>query len=205
MTNEEITAAYRDLLIIQYKKLVNARSTTEAFVKLAIADMLEFTVRDGFNIDTAVGRQLDIIGGLIGVSRRMADQITDKTFMVMPPYAGISGSDFGLWGYGDTPPRWFMYRYADFDGYIYILDDSTFRRLIKFAAMSQSMLFSLDNINNLLYTFFGENAILTDNGDMTLTYAFTDVDGIVDILSEAVEINELLPRPSGVGITVTHT
>lgn len=70
MTDEELVQAYVDLLIIQYRNLPKARAHVGALVDMVIMNQLPFAVQDAYNIDTAVGEQLDILGKYAGVSRQ---------------------------------------------------------------------------------------------------------------------------------------
>lgn len=56
------------LLIIQFHSKPKAKATIEALGKMFPADLI-LTVRDAFNIDTAVGKQLDILAKYVGVTR----------------------------------------------------------------------------------------------------------------------------------------
>lgn len=69
-TTNEIVTAYKDLLIAQYKSKTKARATIDALVRALVADQIYLSVLNGFNLDTAVGAQLDIIGQYAGQSRR---------------------------------------------------------------------------------------------------------------------------------------
>lgn len=59
---------YSNLLILQYHNKPKAKATIEAVVNL-LPDELIQEVIDGFDIETAVGKQLDILGEYIGVDR----------------------------------------------------------------------------------------------------------------------------------------
>jgi hypothetical protein len=69
VTNQELIDYYKDLLILQYRGKTRARGQIDAFVKQVVADQLTFAVQLAFNIDTAEGQQLDIIGKYAGVQR----------------------------------------------------------------------------------------------------------------------------------------
>lgn len=69
MTDVEILQYYADLLILQYKGLPKADQTVKTFVNLLIEGQLPLQLQDAFNVDTAVGAQLDIIGKYAGVTR----------------------------------------------------------------------------------------------------------------------------------------
>lgn len=69
MTNDELIAYYANLLILQYGNKPKAKATVETVVDLAIMDQLPVSVQDAFNLDSAVGVQLDVIGKYAGVTR----------------------------------------------------------------------------------------------------------------------------------------
>ena len=68
-TVEELKDYYRDLLILQYRNKTKARGTIGVLAELAIMDKLPLEVKDGFDIDTAEGVQLDILGKWVGIDR----------------------------------------------------------------------------------------------------------------------------------------
>lgn len=72
-TIEQLQNYYVNLLIIQYINKPRAREHIEVLARAAIMDLLPLEVRDGFDIDTAVGVQLDVIGQYIGLSRNGRD------------------------------------------------------------------------------------------------------------------------------------
>jgi hypothetical protein len=62
MTNAELTSYYENLLILQYKGMPKAEATIRAFLNLLNIYEIINDVDEGYNIDTAVGVQLDILG-----------------------------------------------------------------------------------------------------------------------------------------------
>jgi hypothetical protein len=69
MTEEELIFYYRSLLIIQYNDKPKAIATIEALAEVGIMNLLPLDLYSAFDLDTAVGDQLDIIGKYVGVSR----------------------------------------------------------------------------------------------------------------------------------------
>lgn len=69
MDIEEIINLYIDLLIIQYRGKEKARATVDALVRPMLMEELPFEVQNSYNIDTAIGDQLEIIGQYAGVTR----------------------------------------------------------------------------------------------------------------------------------------
>jgi len=61
---------YANLLIIQYRNKPKAVATIKAIVSLFLSDDIFLQVQDAFDLDTAVGVQLDVLGKYTGVSRR---------------------------------------------------------------------------------------------------------------------------------------
>ena len=69
MTVQELARYYVSLLIVQYQGKIKAEDTIELFTRVILAENLAFDIRDGFDIDTAIGVQLDLIDKYIGVGR----------------------------------------------------------------------------------------------------------------------------------------
>jgi len=69
-----------NLLIIQYNSKPKAKATIESLGYM-FPDELILSVRDGFNIDTATGKQLDILAKYIGASRGYTDSNSQKAVL----------------------------------------------------------------------------------------------------------------------------
>lgn len=87
-TIRELADYYVERLIAQYRTLPKARDTVAIVVKQALADDLATQVQNAFDVDSAVGAQLDVIGKYVGVPRNIG--------------APNSQGFFGLWSYGST-------------------------------------------------------------------------------------------------------
>lgn len=62
MTTQELIDYYANLLILQYIGQPRAYATIQALVEPTIMDQLPITVQNAFDLETAVGAQLDTIG-----------------------------------------------------------------------------------------------------------------------------------------------
>lgn len=69
MTDDELIAYYASLLIIQYANLPNASGTIRATAELFIMNQLPTAVMNAYDLSTAVGVQLDVLGKYVGASR----------------------------------------------------------------------------------------------------------------------------------------
>lgn len=73
MTKEELIEYYADLLIIQYRNKPKAKATIELLADLFTVDLLPLNVKNAFDLDTAIGVQLDSIGKYMGITRTGVD------------------------------------------------------------------------------------------------------------------------------------
>jgi hypothetical protein len=69
MTIADTIKYYADLLILQYKGKPKAYATIEALASFAVMDLLPVDVRDAYDLDSAQGVQLDVLGKYQGVTR----------------------------------------------------------------------------------------------------------------------------------------
>lgn len=79
MTEAELVAYYANLLIMQYHDKPRAKATIEMLASAVYVNNLPLTIQEAFNIETAVGDQLDVIGKYVGVSRIGAGLSTQIT------------------------------------------------------------------------------------------------------------------------------
>lgn len=97
MTTFDYGKYLSSLLIIQYHGKQKARATIEALAKMFPVDLM-FAVRDAFDIDTATGKALDVLGKYVGVSRNYIDQggevktLTDDEFRILIKFKAISNT-----------------------------------------------------------------------------------------------------------------
>lgn len=71
MTLADKIAYYVDKLVLQYRTKSKARATLAIVLKQAMADDVASAIGAGFDVETAVGAQLDVIGKYAGVSRNI--------------------------------------------------------------------------------------------------------------------------------------
>lgn len=69
MTNDSLQKYYANLLIAQYVTKNKAYATIKALAALGIIDQIPQAVQYAFEIGSAIGVQLDIIGKYVGVTR----------------------------------------------------------------------------------------------------------------------------------------
>lgn len=203
MTNDEMLDYYANLLIVQYATKRKAIATIKAFVTQMIANQVVVQVRDGFDLETAVGTQLDTLGGYRGANRLQFGLTPGRTYFSMPAYAdGDIGTvpGFSLYSQGATGNGAYWTQYADVNQPTYRLTDDELQRLIKFKALVHQSKYGLGQLDTILFEFFGTKVNLVDNKDMTITYHHTVPD--TDTLFSIVNQTGSLPKPAGVAVTV---
>lgn len=117
---------------------------------------LPLALQSAFSIGSAVGKQLDIIGKYVGVSRQ--------------------GNSFS----GPVT-----------------LNDSDFTQLIRIAIVQNSSGSALNDIQNLLHTYFPGTILVFDYADMSMDYFFDSSIGS-NTLAEFFIMGGHLPKPMGV-------
>jgi hypothetical protein len=230
MTVDELKKYYTDLLLIQYKGLTKARATIALLSGEAIADSIIAQVRDCWNLETAKGPQLDILGRIWGLSRYIYTADLSKDYFGMPHYGDTYNNFFGMIPIADIPAggypitAWFWETYHD----VTVLDDDTFRRLIKYGILLNTLDGTMENIDWLfcptatriahdgtsktadqwfapsisLWGVAADPVHATDNGDMTLTYTINATQSGAGFdnrtLLSVLKILLFWPKPAGV-------
>lgn len=197
---DELTEYYINLLILQYNNRPNARNTVGVFLKEEVADRIIQQVQDAFNVDTAVGDQLDLLAQYRGASRTVVGLDITRGYFAMPGYDDDTTGLFGFAEYDDATVTWFWLLYASANQPVYALTDDELRRLIKFLAKTQSRYLSNKELDDIFWEFFADKVNMIDNADMTVTYEH--VVGDPDNLFTIVEGTGNLPQPAGVEVIV---
>lgn len=201
-TAEELVTYYQNLLIIQYKRSVKAFQNIGVLSEQVVADLLYLQVQNAFDLNTAIGAQLDILGAYVGARRFLANFSSTNTFMAFPFYADAgAGIVVGFSQYADVnPPVGYWRLYSTVDTSL-VLTDGQLSDLIKYLIAVHASDMSNSSIDEILVEFFGSYVTLTDGEDMTLTYTH-DATNDPFQLFEIINFMNALPSPAGVTINV---
>jgi hypothetical protein len=205
MTTDELTDYYVSLLIVQYASLNNSTQTMRAIVKTLLQDQIVQQVQDAFDLNTAIGKQLDILGQFVGVSRN-AFGLVPNDYWSLPSYSDtLPAAFFGWADYNSTPPlivHWLQYN--DLNGAAYTLTDNQMRRLIGLKAAFSTSGMGLGDIDNILYSYFGPYVNLLDNENMTIIYQHQIADPDPDKLWTVALLENALPHQAGVNVATVE-
>lgn len=184
-------------LIIQYGNKSNAVSTVTAITEEFELIYDNSNILDiAYNLDTAVGKQLDIIGKIVGISRVVP-------FSVPKKYFGFNGH-LNSYPFGSKFNVVVSYPFKSKFEIPYLdsqLNDNDYRffikaKIIKNYATSKNIDSSNLSIQNAIDYLFNSKAYIIDNKDMTMTLY---IDSSYDSSKlPYLENLDLLPRPQGV-------
>ena len=194
---EEVTKAYKDLLIIQYSQKPKAKATIDLFVRTLLNNDIYSQVQNAFNLETAIGNQLDVIGRYVGIDRfySLEGQLVGD-FFSMTSYSSLGTDDeVGMTTYADynTDVGGFA-TYEDLRS-SQKLDDDTYRIFLKLRIIQNNSDHSNKSIDDGLFGFFQNNIALADQLDMTIFYFVNDS---VFLTALILLVKDVLPRPMGV-------
>lgn len=165
---EDVKEYYADLLILQYRNKRKARETIKLGAEIYLGDGVLFQLQDILDIDTAEGKQLDIIGKILQCPR-IVEGINPEVryFSFEKPNARGFSTKNSL-----SDGAWKNQFNSLFS--IYSLPDGSYRVLLKFKAIKNRLRGSMAEIDDLLFNIFGNEIRLTNNQDLTITYTIND-------------------------------
>lgn len=194
---------YVNLIIIQYSDKPKAQATIRALVDVVLANGILFDIRDGYNIDTAVGVQLDIIGKYVGVDRFF--EVNDPIdYFSLVDYAETTPYDEQKHGFTDYAD-WEDFQFNGTINYNSVLsqtnrlNDDDYRVIIKLKILQNNINHSHKSIDDGVFEFFGADVRPDSLGDMQMTYFITSN---ITAVALAALTKKLLPRPMGVGLSL---
>ena len=189
-----IVEYYKNLLIIQYNNKQKAQSTIELLTNEFWASGIAQDVRDAYNIDTAIGEQLDILGKYIGVDRFYTSTQLNDDYFGFADATNTGGVSANIVGFDNatSPDKSGLFLSSDaVIGNEFELNDETYRTLLKLKIIQNYSNHSMQSISESLFTFFGDSIIVVDNYDMTITYFIGDASSA---LVEAAIAKGVLPN-----------
>jgi len=200
---KELVDYYVNLLIIQYHNKPKAQETIRTLAGEILADGVLFDIRDGFDIETAAGVQLDVLGKYIGLDRFFIGEQFPDTYFGFADATTLSASA-KIVGFNDADAPDKTGFFVDASNVVaqkLALNDATYRTLLKLKIVQNHSNHSFESISTSIYEFFGDGVIAKDNYDMTMTYLIGDASAT--LVRVALQ-KEVFPRPIGVGLQVIN-
>lgn len=201
----DFVESYSKLLIYQYQDKPKAKAHIKSLIENyeEIYKLLN-QLLEVYDIDLAVGRQLDVLGRILGISRKVPFAIAKKYF----------GFDDNINSYpmGDLNGGIVAYPFKDLDEPDYTdgeLNDNQYRLFLKAKAIKNNvkalMIDKEENLSlqNAIDFLFDNKAYLVDNKDMTLSIY---IDNSYDFtLLQYIKQLDLIPRPQTVDYSLVYS
>lgn len=184
--------------VTSYLELITAEHADKpkfvAFVSALVQPFVDggnllATLPGKFDVDFAVGEQLDFVAQWIGLSRALREPITDVYFAL--DTAGV-GLDEGVWFDPFDPTEG-----------VVLLDDGTFRIMLYAKIAANTWDGSLEEAERILARIFvgypNTHVFIEDNMDMTITIGVTGVLPST-LFQKLLEAGYFTVKPEGVRI-----
>lgn len=205
-TLNDLLNYYSNLLIVQYNGKPKATATIELITNLLLASLVIFQLRDGFDWKTATGKQLDIIGKWVGVSRNYNGNLYwGNTFLSYPPSSQLVPSDLT-----DS----LQHGYTDYDnfesdtggiltynnvGFVeQELNDDDYRVVIGLKIIKNSINHTCKSIDDAIWNYFNEEVYTTWQPHEVIYNYPSTLATIMQVCND----KNVLPAPTGVSITL---
>jgi len=162
---------YQNLLIIQYFDKPKARATIGLWAEQFVADALVWQLERAFDVETAIGEQLTILGKLVGVDRVQYGNFIEKEYFSLWFNAGTTGLENIVgFDFGELTQNAYFLSDKSFNNDIYRLTDDEMRFLINLNIIKNSLNGTFANLKESLFNLFGDELFIVDNLNMTITY-----------------------------------
>jgi hypothetical protein len=206
-----IIKTYVDLLILQYANQPKAKATIELIAKELLADGIYWDSLEAYNIDTAIGKQLDIIGKYIGIDRFYKSAFSSKDLFAFATKNTTNYNNVVGFATKNTTNYNNVVGFATKNNYDYLksksfskfeligdlsmLSDDAFRLALYFKRMQNNANASYQSISENLYKIFGNDIVAQTNRTMDIYYYANK--SYTSILAYLVQ-KKALPKPMGV-------
>lgn len=201
-TIQSLINYYSNLLIIQYHDRPKAIAHINLLAQTMLASCVYLDVLNGYDINTAVGHQLDIIGKYVGVNRFWAQENLEDYFS-FTTYTEVSPTG---------PPKFGFCTYANYESFSWngtltydeivetqnALSDDDFRTLIKVAILQNTCDCGQGEIDTKIFQIFGATIRPESFGNMKMFYFITTA---ITPLIQALILKKLFPKSMGVLLT----
>lgn len=205
---EELFLYYPNLLIVQYNGKPKAKATIELFTYLIFANLVILQLQNAFDWKTAVGKQLDIIGEWVGITRSyQGNNYWGDTFFSYPQTSRLypsDNTDIYQHGYSDYETfdtdtgNWLTYESIGFVEQS--LSDDDYRIIIGLKIIKNSINHTAKNIDNAIWDYFGGQVYTTWQAH-TITYHYP---ASLNTIMEVCKYKNVLPAPTGTTILLSQ-
>lgn len=202
MDRQALLNYYAGLLIIQYAQKTKAVADTQLGCSIYTGDFLIGDIDGAFDIDTAVGKQLDLIGKIVGLNRIAYGFDFALKYFSLDDYDNAMDDPEG-YGFSDVdaPTEAIFKDYEVTRHSVYAMTDFQYRKMLKLKIVLNNGVSTDKQFDSILYEVFGTGITVTDNLDMTGTIT---VQHEYKLEGKLIEFLKLFPKPLGVEMTINY-
>ena len=179
---DDIKQYFQNLIILQYRSSKQNRALIASLVELVFANNLLLQIRDNcLNVETSVGKQLDLLGAWVGIDRYYdAIDLWEKNHVALVNYTNISSDTYEQWQGGfstytnfeDNDGGFLMWKeWRDTRTQVNQIGDDYFRQLIRLKIIKNSIPFTNKNIDDAIWKW-SNGDVYTTWGVMEVTYHY---------------------------------
>lgn len=196
---KQLQEYYSNTLIIQYNSKPKAKATIEMLVQLVYMNAILMQIRDAFDWKTAVGKQLDIIGQWVGVSRiYQQNNISGKTYLSYPGWD--DETDTLQHGYSDYTTfdsnTGNDLTYKELEKLGANLNDDDYRTVIGLKIIKNNINHTAKNIDDAIWEYFN-GQVYTTWTNYQITYHYpAELTTIIEVCNA----KNVLLAPNGINI-----
>lgn len=195
---KQLIEYYQDLLIVQYHDKPKAKAMIKAEMEETLANLLDIQVRDAFDVGTAVGVQLDIIGKWVGVDRIFKGQMFDNQAWFSltrynEPTTSLQGGFSRFDDFGTLEGGFLTYDFIISTRNK--INDTDFRMLIKLKIIRNNIKHSPKNIDEAMYKLFADTLYTVWGECMEMTFYYKKKNNGIVKLGQG---KNCFPIPTGV-------
>ena len=199
MGYQDVLDKYSSLLIVQYRNKTKAIATVKLFANSSVCDGLPLQLLNCFNLDTAFGEQLTIIGKIVGVPRNVIGLNLNYNYFNFTNYSGTPASN-GFTQYSAQPDTSGLLLLDYNDSFVYTMTDTDMRVVIKLAILQNSKALTFKNIKEGLWEYFKGDINVTTSA---MAIAYTAKTSYTIAMTVAEFLN-LLPHPICITTSVSY-
>lgn len=193
--SKETENYYADLLVAQYKDKPKAVATIKGIQEILNTLIIAKEVENGFNIETAVGKQLDTIGKYVGLDRFYNGFIIDDANLIYTTDNSLT--ELYYIASADSPPDLSLTINPNNLTATSILSDVVYRTLLKLKIQLNYSNGSQYDIDVICNSLFAGLLFATTENDMTIVFY---VNLVLQFLFTVALVKKIIPKPMGVGV-----
>ena len=203
MAYTDVLAQYSSYLILQYANKSKAKQTVQLFCNSSVCDGLPTEILSSYDLSTASGAQLDILGRIVGVPRNVIGLDLAHSYFAFTTYALGTTAGLGFATYSSVPNSANLFRRYREDT-SYAMSDFELKTAIYLRIVYNTRFHTYKDITDGLYLYFNGGISVAPASGSVMTVIYT-VKQMYHNAFEATKFLNIVPSPMGVQALTSYT